>query len=358
MAWAMTSAVMVVPLALQAVHNWQPDIATHWTTTHRRALRARQNALFPPGDFIEISPPGSRRCSTIVLLSLPGQPCCEAAQFHPQRNHSMSLSITAIGTAVPEHIGDQQLALAVARDMCAENADHDKKLRVIYGRSGIQKRHSVLHELTLADLAGNGTSNKSVVARNGNEVRHDFYVPARGSGDRGPTTRSRMERYEAEVVPLATRAAVSALEQSSLSADDFTHLVTVSCTGFNAPGFDVALIKELGLPPGIQRTHIGYMGCHGALNGLRVARSFLEADSEATVLLCAAELCTLHLYYGWHTERMIANALFADGAAAIVGVPASRADKLDWQVIDNASLVLDGHRRQDELASRRPWFRE
>ena len=57
-------------------------------------------------------------------------------------------------------------------------------------------------------------------------------------------------------------------------AADLTHLVTVSCTGFVAPGIDLALIRALGLPPTVQRTHVGYMGCHGAFNGLRVARAF------------------------------------------------------------------------------------
>lgn len=46
MAWAMTSAVMVVPYVLQAIRDWRPEIAADWTAAHRRALRARQNACF------------------------------------------------------------------------------------------------------------------------------------------------------------------------------------------------------------------------------------------------------------------------------------------------------------------------
>jgi prepilin-type processing-associated H-X9-DG protein len=65
------------------------------------------------------------------------------------------------------------------------------------------------------------------------------------------------------------------------------------------------------------------MGCHGALNGLRVARAFVEADPNARVLLCAIELCTLHQQYGWNPDQIVANALFADGSAAAVCVPAS-----------------------------------
>ena len=60
------------------------------------------------------------------------------------------------------------------------------------------------------------------------------------------------------------------------------------------------------------------MGCHAALNALRVAAGFTGADPEACVLLCAVELCSLHLQYGWEAERIVANALFADGAAALV----------------------------------------
>jgi predicted naringenin-chalcone synthase len=92
----------------------------------------------------------------------------------------------------------------------------------------------------------------------------------------------------------------------------------VSCTGFQAPGVDLELISQLGLDAGVQRTHVGFMGCHGALNGLRVAQAFVEADAEAVVLLCCVELCSLHLYYGWDPEKVVANALFADGAAALV----------------------------------------
>jgi predicted naringenin-chalcone synthase len=44
-----------------------------------------------------------------------------------------------------------------------------------------------------------------------------------------------------------------------------------------------------------------------------------SSDSAARVLLCAAELCSLHFQYGWDAERAVANSLFADGAAAVVG---------------------------------------
>jgi predicted naringenin-chalcone synthase len=237
----------------------------------------------------------------------------------------MSLAIASIGTAVPEHHGDQELALSIAQAMCAETEKHDRALRAIYRRSGVRKRHTVLNEMS------NGTSADNDM----------FSIPTRGSGDRGPTTLQRMQRYEKEIPSLAIRAAREALELADISANSLTHLITVSCTGFSAPGFDFSLINELALSPHVARTHVGYMGCHAALNGLRVARAFLAADNSARVLMCAAELCTLHLYYGWDAEKVIANALFADGAAALVAMPADRAAPQAWRVVDNGSTVLE-----------------
>jgi predicted naringenin-chalcone synthase len=135
-----------------------------------------------------------------------------------------------------------------------------------------------------------------------------------------------MRVYAAEAGPLVVRAAKAAVAESGFPPGSFTHLVTVSCTGFVAPGIDLALIRGLGLRPTVERTHVGFMGCHGALNGLRVANAFACADPAARVLLCAVELCSLHYYYGSRADKLVANAIFADGAAAVAGAPASPAD--------------------------------
>lgn len=127
-----------------------------------------------------------------------------------------------------------------------------------------------------------------------------------------------MRRYRQEAPALALRAVRAALEQAQVPPERITHLITVSCTGFHAPGVDLALMAALPLRPTVARTHVGFMGCHAALNGLRVAAGFTGADPNACVLLCAVELCSLHLQYGWEADRIVANALFADGAAALV----------------------------------------
>src|SRR5205085_4211026 len=119
---------------------------------------------------------------------------------------------------------------------------------------------------------------------------------------------------------------------------EITHLVTVSCTGFRAPGVDIGLIKTLNLRPTTLRTHIGFMGCHGAINGLRTAAGYTGSDPDARVLLCCVELSSVHHYYGWNPKKMVGNALFADGSAAVVGAPPDERD--DWLVAAGGSCLF------------------
>jgi predicted naringenin-chalcone synthase len=150
-----------------------------------------------------------------------------------------------------------------------------------------------------------------------------------------------MERFEADAPGLAGAAARAALRDAGLEAAEVTHLVTVSCTGFFAPGLDTVFVDLLGLPPTVERTHVGFMGCHGSLNGLRVASSLAGADPEARVLVSSVELCTLHMSYEWDPDLLVANSLFGDGSAAIVGVGKSHPCPEDsWHLADNGTFRL------------------
>jgi alpha-pyrone synthase len=80
------------------------------------------------------------------------------------------------------------------------------------------------------------------------------------------------------------------------------------------------------------------MGCHGAINGLRVADAIAGSDPLARILLCAVELCTLHYRFQWDPERCVGNALFSDGAGAVVG--SASASRGDWQVTATGSCLL------------------
>lgn len=244
----------------------------------------------------------------------------------------MSFAIFGMGTAVPPTRVTQEEAMRIARSLCCRTQEQETWLPSMYDRTGIRARHLTFDRQVVEDILHGSTQSQSI------------FLPSGRADDCGPTTGQRMRVYAAEAGPLALRAARQALEQSRARVGEITHLVTVSCTGFQSPGVDYELIQGLGLVPTVQRTHVGFMGCHGALNGLRVARAFADAEPNARVLLCAVELCGLHYHYGWDPQKIIANALFADGAAAVVGGAAQSTQSGSWRMTATGSYLIPASR--------------
>lgn len=238
----------------------------------------------------------------------------------------MGLRVISHGSAVPTSYATTDESLFVAQHVFLAPERAHRKIEALYRGSGIDKRHCVV----LKDRAKWASA----------APEYDLFYNPDTDGDPGPTTRNRMEMYEANAHLLAGTAARDALDGSGIAAKDITHLVTVSCTGFMAPGVDIRLIKDLGLPATVRRAHVGFMGCQGAINGLRVADGFAAAQSDARVLLCAVELCSLHYKYGWETEDTLSNALFADGASAIVGTTGRTAEDGTWRVRASGSCLV------------------
>lgn len=85
-----------------------------------------------------------------------------------------------------------------------------------------------------------------------------------------------------------------------------------------APGLDIEIVQKLSLQTTVKRTAINFMGCYGAFNGLKVADSICKADPDAKVLLVCVELCSIHFQKEFSTANLISNAIFADGAAAVI----------------------------------------
>lgn len=237
----------------------------------------------------------------------------------------MRLAIAGLGTAVPEHSITQDEAVELHSTLCEIDAERSRTLRALYRRSGVVRRHCAVLDRSAGPLL----------------ERQSFYPPAVDDRDPGPATGRRMERYEAHASALAAQASASALRAADVRGRDVTHIVTVSCTGFAAPGIDARVIESLDLPRTTQRTHVGFMGCHGALNGLRVADQIVRTDPDAVVVLCAVELCSLHFAYGWSPEMMVPNAIFADGAAALVA-RAATAGAARWTMASSATLLIPG----------------
>jgi predicted naringenin-chalcone synthase len=236
----------------------------------------------------------------------------------------MAVIIEGISTALPGRSVQTELFIQHAKRFSCTTARQEKVLEELYRRTEIARRSSVLASYSY-----------------GAEGEQIFAPPA-AVDDRGPSTEQRMQCYSAEAGPLATSVGLKALQTAAMPADRVTHLVTVSCTGFYAPGFDVEMINHIPLSPSVQRTHVGFMGCHGAMNGLRVASAFARSNRDAVVLLCTTELCSLHFQYGWSTDKLVANSLFSDGAAALIvrETDDNSAAMKGFRHIDSASFIV------------------
>jgi predicted naringenin-chalcone synthase len=129
-----------------------------------------------------------------------------------------------------------------------------------------------------------------------------------------PGTSERMRKFESLAPGLAVEAVEKLLPEEERAG--ITHLIVTSCTGFSAPGIDLALVERCGLNPSVERTMVGFMGCYAAINGLKLARHIVRSEPRARVLAVNLELCTLHLHETADLEEILSFLLFADGCAA------------------------------------------
>lgn len=128
------------------------------------------------------------------------------------------------------------------------------------------------------------------------------------------STADRMRVFEQFAPDLAQRA-VDGLKLGD-DAARISHVIVTSCTGLSAPGLDLELVRRCGLPPSVERTVIGFMGCYAAINALKLARHVVRSDPAARVLILSLELCTLHLQETDDLEQVLSFLVFGDGCAA------------------------------------------
>ncbi len=233
----------------------------------------------------------------------------------------MTPVIVSIGTATPDVSMSQAQLLEMARSLAC--GELDPRVSRVYQNSGIDRRASV------------------IFFEEDGEVRQRFYEPPIDAHDRGPTTATRLAVFRRFAGALAARASSDAIDRAKISPKSITHLVTASCTGSEAPGLDQAIIHTLECSRDVQRTHLGFMGCHAAINALRVAHAIAQSQEDAVVLVCCVELCTLHFQYGAPLDGQVANALFADGAAAAVVRHNRAGQPALYSIESTASRIFD-----------------
>jgi predicted naringenin-chalcone synthase len=133
--------------------------------------------------------------------------------------------------------------------------------------------------------------------------------------------------FEARAPELASQT-IQKLELGP-ERDQITHVVITCCTGFSAPGLDIEVIERCRLPPSVERTIIGFMGCYAGINALKLARHIVRSEPKARVLVLNLELCTLHWQETTDLAQLLCFMLFSDGCAASLVTSEPRGIALD-----------------------------
>ena len=211
----------------------------------------------------------------------------------------MTVYVRHIGTLVPENAYSQASACERMKNWVSDERNR-RLIHSAFRHSGIETRYSVL-----SDFRDGGTDPLFRLGPDGIPVE--------------PTTRARNDRFAQEARSMAVNIARSTIEQCpDIAPGDITHVITVTCTGFTSPGPDYYIARDLNLRPDVQRYALGFMGCYAALPALRMAWQFCRADPSAVVLVMSIELCSLHLHLADRMDSLLANTIFADGAATAI----------------------------------------
>ncbi len=207
--------------------------------------------------------------------------------------------ITSIGTAVPDYCISQSTLSEFMMRAMQPDYEGTRKLKTIFRASGISTRYSVLDDY-------------------GKTENFSFYSNTTDF-EPFPSTEKRINEYRTHAIGLSKKAIENCLaKRENFSPLSITHLITVSCTGMYAPGLDIDIVRELKLNTSIQRTSINFMGCYASFNAIKIADSICSASPEAKVLIVCTELCSLHFQKQPTDDNFLANALFADGSAALL----------------------------------------
>ncbi len=213
--------------------------------------------------------------------------------------------IISIGTAVPEYLTSQDTILQFMhkeyRDTTAS-----RKLNVLFHQSAINSRYSAIPDFSETD------------GRSLFPLTHET-----------PMVEKRIDIYKQMALPLAVKAIKDSFQNIQTSVAEFgiTHLITVTCTGIYNPGLDIELMQELDLPADTFHTGINFIGCNAAFPALRIADSIVKSQTDAKVLVVCVELCTLHFQPKNDSDNLLSNTIFGDGAAAVIIVSDSLANK-------------------------------
>ncbi len=139
-------------------------------------------------------------------------------------------------------------------------------------------------------------------------------------------------RFATQAPALATEAAVAALRDAGIGAQEIDAVVVSTCTGYLCPGLTSYLAERLALRADIQAFDLVGQGCVAALPNLRLADALIAADAGEHVLSVCVEVSSAAMYLDNDPGVLVSACLFGDGAGAAVlsAKPAEHKQRLEW----------------------------
>lgn len=158
-----------------------------------------------------------------------------------------------------------------------------------------------------------------------------------------PTLDKRQAIVSKKVPELGAAAAAAALKEWGRPVEDITHLVVGSTSGgSDMPGADYHIIRLLGLPTSVRRVALYHQGCFVGAAALRLAKDLAENNAGARVLAVCAE--TNVMYFRGvddsHFDNLVCQALFGDGASAVIVGADPVAEKPLFDIVHATQLLI------------------
>lgn len=204
--------------------------------------------------------------------------------------------IVSIATGVPGNKHRQADIFSFADAIYSKTMEDSRKLKFLYGHSGIDTRYSVIPDYGLPS------------------GERKFYAQSEDL-EPFPDLENRMKWFAEHATPLSVNTITDCID-GKISSQDITHLITVTCTGLSAPGLDLEIMEAMNLPANIFRTSVNFMGCYAAVHALKLADAICKNEVNANVIIVCTELCTLHFQKEISADNITSTLLFADGCAA------------------------------------------
>jgi len=203
-----------------------------------------------------------------------------------RRSQGDAAFVASIASVVPPFSADQKFASNLIKKHFGERLTPRSQglIRATFSHPSIQKRHFAVED------------------------------PARIMDE---SADQRVARFTEKSVELAAQAVLEALGKVGIGVQEVNGLVVNTCTGYICPGISTYLIERLGLSRGTRVYDLVGSGCGGAIPNLQVAEAMLKMTGGVVVSV-AVEICSAAFQMDNDLSLILSNALFGDGAAAVV----------------------------------------